>query len=133
MSTTSPPDVARAIERAQPADVTPVTLESDALESTVPGYLRDLKQELNREGLFPAHLTVEACFDENCSLGTQEEIDRIRGFVRAASFLGAGTITVECTEVADPDKVRPALAACSERAEREGLAFDLDAPIDIDA
>lgn len=133
MSATSPPNVDRTIERCRPEDVTPVRLEADALESTAPEYLRDLKRELNREGLFPARLTVSVCFDEDCSLRTQEEVDRIRSYVRAASFLGAGAITVECDSVADPEKVRPAIAACAERAEREGLTFDLDAPITIDA
>lgn len=132
MSTTSSPDVTRAIERCRPEDVTPVRLDADAIGSTAPEHLRDLRRELNREGLFPARVTVESRFDEDCSLRTQEEADRIRAFVRAASFLGAGAITVECSTVANPEKVRPALTACAERAEREGLTFDLDAPIAID-
>lgn len=132
MSTTSPPNVDRTIERCRPEDVTPVRLEATALESTAPEYLRDLKCELNREGLFPARLTVTARFDEDCSLRTQEEADRIREYVRAASFLGAGAVTVECDAVCDVEKVRPALAACAERAAREGLTFDLDAPITLE-
>lgn len=132
MSTTSPPDVDRTIERCRPEDVTPVCLEADALASTAPEYLRDLRRELNREGLFPARLTVTARFDEPCSLRTQAEADRIRSVVRAASFLGAGAVTVECDEVCDEGKVRPALAACAERAAREGLTFDLDAPITLE-
>lgn len=132
MSATSPPNVDRTIERCRPEDVTPVRLEADALESTAPEYLRDLKRELNREGLFPARVTVSACFDEDCSLETQEEVDRIRSYVRAASFLGAGSITVACDSVSNPQKVRPALAACAERAEREGLALELDAPITLE-
>ncbi|SEW32537.1 hypothetical protein SAMN05216285_4125 [Natrinema salifodinae] len=131
MSTTSSPT--RAIDRCQPADATPVTLEAAALESTAPEYLRDLKGELTAEGLVPAELTVEACFDEDCSLATQDEVDRIRGYVRAGSFLGVGTVTVTVDDVADPEKVRPALAACAERAAREGLAFDLEGPITVDA
>lgn len=132
MSATSSPDVEATIERCRPEDVTPVRLEAASLSSTAPEYLRDLKRELTAEGLYPARLTVDACFDEDCSLETQEEVDRIRGYVRAASFLGAGAITVECDAVADPEKVRPALAACAERAEREGLTFDLDAPITLE-
>lgn len=132
MSATSPPNVDRTIERCRPEDVTPVRLEADALESTAPEYLRDLKRELNREGLFPARVTVSACFDEDCSLETQEEVDRIRSYVRAASFLGAGSITVDCDSISNPQKVRPALAACAERAEREGLALELDAPITLE-
>ena len=132
MSTTPSLDVDQTIERCRPAEVTPVVLEADVLESTAPEYLRDLKRELNRERLYPAEVSVQACFDEDCSLATQEEADRIRGFVRAASFLGAGAVTVECEGVANPAKVRPALAACGERAEREGLSFDLDAPISLE-
>ncbi|WP_226482955.1 hypothetical protein [Natrinema amylolyticum] len=122
-----------AIDRCQPADATPVALEAAALESTAPEYLRDLKAELTDEGMIPAELTVDACFDEDCSLATQDEVDRIRGYVRAGSFLGVGTVTVTVDDVADPEKVRPALAACAERADREGLAFDLEGPIAVDA
>ena len=132
MSTTPSLDVDRAIERCRPADVTPVALEATALESTAPEYLRDLKRELNGEGLYPAEVTVQACFDEDCSLATQEEADRVRGYVRAASFLGAGSVTVECETVANQEKVRPALEACGERARREGLSFELDAPISLE-
>ncbi len=134
MSTTAAEDVDvdRAIERCRPADITPVRLEAAALESTAPNYLRDLKRELNREGLAPAELTVSACFDEDCSLTTQTEVDRIRGLVRAGSFLGVSTVTVSCEEVANPAKVRPALAACAERADREGLGLELDAPITLE-
>ena len=132
MSTSSSTDVSRVIEGARPADVTPVTLEADALESTAPPYLDDLKRELDREGLYPARLSVDACFDENCSLDTQAESDRIRDYVRAAAYLGAGTIVVGCREVADPEKVRPALAACRERAARDGIDFHLDGPTELD-
>ncbi|WP_226041516.1 hypothetical protein [Natrinema sp. DC36] len=127
MSTTSSPE--SAIDRCQPADATPVALEATALESTAPEYLRDLKRELTADGLVPAELTVAACFDEDCSLATQDEVDRIRGYVRAGSFLGVGTVTVTVDDIADPAKVRPALAACAERADREGLAFELEGPI----
>ncbi|WP_408958688.1 hypothetical protein [Natrinema sp. 74] len=130
MSTMSSPE--SAIQRCQPADATPVCLEAAALESTAPGYLRELKAELTAEELVPAELTVNACFDDDCSLATQEEVDRIRGYVRAAAFLGVGTVTVTVDDVADPEPVRPALSACAERADREGLAFDLEGPIDVD-
>ena len=132
MSTSSSPELESTIDRCRPADATPVTLEAGTLESTTPEYLRDLKRELTDEGLVPARLAVDACFDENCSLATQEEIDRVRGYVRAGSFLGVGTVTIRVDDVADPEKVRPALAACAERADREGLAFELEAPITID-
>lgn len=132
MSTTSPPPFADTIERCRPADVTPVRLDATDLESTAPEYLRDLKRELTRNGLFPAGLTVESTFSEDCSLATQEEIDRIRGYVRAGAFLGVGAVTVECGDVANPAKVEPALEACAERAAREGISLELDAPISLD-
>ncbi|WP_222919057.1 hypothetical protein [Natrinema sp. SYSU A 869] len=131
MSTTS--SHRSAIDRCQPADATPVALEAAALESTAPEYLRDLKAELTDEGMVLAELTVDACFDEDCSLATQDEVDRIRGYVRAGSFLGVGTVSVTVDDVADPEKVKPALAACAERADREGLAFDLEGPIAVNA
>ncbi|QSW98821.1 hypothetical protein [Haloterrigena alkaliphila] len=132
MSTSSPPELESPIENCRPADATPVTLEAEALESTAPEYLRDLKRELTDDGLVPAGLAVDACFDEDCSLATQDEIDRVRGYVRAGSFLGVGTVTVEIDDVADSEKVRPALAACAERAEREGLELELAGPITLE-
>ncbi|ADB60684.1 hypothetical protein Htur_1799 [Haloterrigena turkmenica DSM 5511] len=133
MSTSSTPELESTIDRCRPADATPVTLEAETLDSTAPEYLRDLKRELTDEGLVPARLSVDACFDEDCSLATQDEIERVRGYVRAGSFLGVGSVTVRIDDVADPAKVRPALAACAERAEREGLALELEGPITIDA
>lgn len=132
MSATSPSQFDQTIERCRPADVTPVELEATDLESTAPEYLRELKRECTRNGLFPARLSVDACFDEDCSLDTQQEIDRIRGYVRAGAFLGVGTVAVDCENVANPEKVSPALEACAERAEREGLSFELDAPISFE-
>jgi sugar phosphate isomerase/epimerase len=122
-----------AVERCRPEEATPVRLEADALESTAPDYLRELKEELNGERLVPARLTVEACFDEDCSLSTQEEAQRIRDHIRAASFLGAGTLTVSFDGVANERKVRPALEACAERARREGVTLDLDGPLSLGA
>lgn len=131
MSTTSSADVDRPIERCRPEDVTPVRLEASTLASTAPDYLHTLRRELDREGLIPARLVVEASFEADCSLEVQREADRIREYVRAASVLGAGTVSVDCVAVSDPATVRPALAACAERAAREGLSFDLDAPITL--
>ena len=133
MSTSPTPEPDRTISDCRPADVTPVTLEAPTLESTAPGYLRDLKRDLTEDGLLPAELTVDACFDEDCSLATQAEIDRVRAYVRAGAFLGVGTVTLEIDHIADPEKVRPALAACAERAEREGLALELDGAISLDS
>ncbi|USZ72893.1 hypothetical protein [Natronosalvus halobius] len=132
MSTTSSPQFERTIDRCRPTDVTPVALDASDLDSTAPEYLRDLKREFTRNDLFPAGLTVDACFAEDCSLDTQAEIDRVRSYVRAGAFLGVGTVTVDCDDVANAEKVRPALEACAERADREGLSFELDAPITLD-
>ena len=131
MSTTPTPDVDRTVEGCQRADVTPVHIDADALDSTAPEYLRDLKRELAAEDLQPAGLRVDACFDEDCSLATQEEIDRVRSYVRAASFLGATRLTLRFDDVANEAKVRPAVDACAERARREGVTLELDAPISL--
>ncbi|WP_121823535.1 hypothetical protein [Halostella salina] len=129
MSTTPTPNVEHAVESCQRTNVEPVSIPADTLDSTAPEYLRDLKRELSEEGLHPADLRIEACFDEDCSLATQEEIDRVRGYVRAAAFLGAARITVDFDEVADERKVRPALEACAERARRDGVTLSVDGPI----
>jgi sugar phosphate isomerase/epimerase len=132
MSATPTPNVERTIERCRPEDVTAVQIEAATLESTAPEYLRDLKRELASEGYAPSTVVVRARFDEPCSLETQREADRIRTHVRAASFLGASSVTVTCDDVADPEKARPALSACAERAHREGLTFELEAPITLE-
>ncbi|WP_265111602.1 hypothetical protein [Halosolutus halophilus] len=132
MSTISTSDGEPAIDGCRPADVTPVTLEAAALESTAPQYLREFKRGLIGEGLTPAVLTVEARFDDDCSLATQEEIDRIRRYVRAGSFLGVGTVTVAIDDVAAPEKVRPALSATAERAERDGLTLDVAGDVTLE-
>lgn len=122
-----------AIEQCRPEEATPVELDADALDSTAPDYLRDLKEDLAGERLVPARLTVEACFDEDCSISTQEEAERVREHIRAASFLGAGRLTVSFEEVADEAKVRPALEACDERAHRDGVTLELDGPLSLEA
>jgi sugar phosphate isomerase/epimerase len=76
-------------------------------------------------------VTVDACFDEDCSFATQDEADRLREYVRAAAFLGAGSITVSVHEVADEHKVLPALSACAERARREGVTFEVEGPVSL--
>lgn len=121
-----------AIERCQTTEAEPVAIPAAALASTAPEYLRELKEELSRRGQVPAELTVAACFDEDCSLATQEEAERVREHVRAAAFLGATRLTVEVEAVADERKVRPALAACTERARREGVALEVDGPLSLD-
>ncbi|NGM70877.1 hypothetical protein G6M89_18035 [Natronolimnobius sp. AArcel1] len=132
MSLTSSADHEIPLEGCRPADVTPVALEASALESTAPSYLRDLKREFAADGLAPTALTIDACFDETCSLATQDEIDRIRGYVRAGAFLGVGSVTVAIDDITDVETVKPALEACAERADREGIAFDLEGPITLE-
>jgi sugar phosphate isomerase/epimerase len=122
MSTSPSPVVSSCRE----ADADPVEVPAAALESTAPEYLRDLKATLAGEGKVPAGLRVEACFSERCSFATQEEAERVRDHVRAATFLGAGRVTVEVDAVAAPGKVRSALAAARERAEREGVRLEVE-------
>ena len=131
MSATPAPDVERTIEYCEPEDVTPVEIEAEGLDSTAPEYLRDLRRELTREGLYPTGLAVDVAFDEDGTLAVQREADRLRGFVRAAAFLGAGSVTVRVHEVADESAVRPALSACAERARREGVEFDVEGPVTV--
>ena len=126
MSTSATPSVERAVAASEPADVEPVTIAADALDSTAPEYLRDLRTDLAEAGYLPAGLRVEACFAEDCSFETQSEADRLRGLVRAASFLGAGRVTVVADEIAEPAKVEPALAALAERATREGVTLTVE-------
>lgn len=122
-----------AVEGCRPEKATPVRLEAEALDSTAPDYLRELKEELTGEDLVPARLIVDACFDEDCSLSTQEEATRIREHIRAASFLGTGTLTVSFNDVANERKVRPALAACAERARRDGVVLEIDGPLSLES
>lgn len=118
--------ITSTVEQCRPEEATPVCIDADELETTAPEYLRDLKYELTSEGYVPARLSARACFDEDCSLSTQAEADRVRDLVRAAAFLGVGTVELDVHEVADEGKVRPALAACVERARREGVALHVD-------
>lgn len=123
---TSSGTVEGGIEAVGEDGATPVHVEVEQLESTAPEHLRDLKYELAEEGYVVADVTAEACFDEDCSLATQSEVDRLREYVRAAAFLGASTLTVRVDEAAPGDeKLEPALAACEERARREGVVLEL--------
>jgi sugar phosphate isomerase/epimerase len=112
-------------EGCRPAEVTPVTVEAEALESTAPEYLRDFKRELATAGYQPASVSVSAAFDADCSFETQAEVDRLRAVVRAAAFLGAGRVAVVAGVDAPAEKVDPALSALRERADREGIALDI--------
>lgn len=133
MSATRSADVRTAIEGCRIEDATPVSLDADSITSTAPEDLRELKRELDADDLVPARVIVEARFGEDCSFATQSEADRVREYVRAASFLGASTVTVEFDTVADEAKVRPALAAVAERARREGVTLDVAGPITLDS
>ena len=133
MSATRSADVRTAVERCRVEDATPVSIAADDMPSTVRSDLTELKQTLDEDDLVPARIVVSACFDEDCSFATQDEADRVREYVRAATFLGAGTVTVEFDGVSDREKVRPALAAVAERARREGVTLDVAGPITLDA
>lgn len=126
MSTTA--DATRAVSTCRPTDGTPVTIHASALESTAAAYLQSLKRELDEEGFVPAELVVEADFGADCSLTTQSEADRVRDCLYAAGYLGAGTVRLDIGAVADDRKVRPAVSALRERAEREGLTLAVDGP-----
>ncbi|MFC7045704.1 hypothetical protein ACFQH6_10065 [Halobacteriaceae archaeon GCM10025711] len=127
MSTTVP-STRSAVERSRPAPVTPVVLDAAALESTAPDYLREVADELRKRDRVAVGLRVEASFNEAASLAVQAEADRVRTYVRAASYLGVDTVTVTVDAVADEELVRPTIEACAERARRDGLAFDVDGP-----
>ncbi|MFB6126990.1 MAG: hypothetical protein ABEJ79_06840 [Halolamina sp.] len=132
MSTSRTQSVERAVETCSPADVTPVELDAAALSSTAPSYLRDLKAELSAEGYQPAALRASASFAEDCSIATQSEADRLRDVIRAAAFLGAGSVELTVEEVADDEKATTALSALAERAEREGVVLSVDGGVDVD-
>lgn len=133
MSTTHTSDVDRAVAACRPTDVTPVEIDGAALDSTAPEYLRELKERLAADGRQPATLAVDARFGEDCSLATQTEADRLREYVRAAAFLGAGRITLSVEAVADSEKVRPALSALEERAAREGVTLAVEGDVALSA
>lgn len=121
MSTTSSPGIERTLRGCRPADVDPVVIDASDLDSTAPDHLRDLKRELAARGYQPAAVATEAEFNADSTLERQREADRLRGLVRAASFLGAGRIEVSVAADAECEEVRTALAALSERADREGV------------
>jgi hypothetical protein len=133
MSTTQSSDVDRTVAACRPAESTPVELSAESLDSTAQPYLRRLKAQLVAEGYQPAILTANACFGEDCSLATQSEADRLRGYVRAAAFLGVGRFVLSVDDVANPEKVRPALSALEERAAREGVRLTIDGDFELAA
>jgi len=114
------------IEGCRPTDSTPVTVDADTIADASREDLRSLADDLADEGYVPAEVAVDAAFEEDCSLATQREADRLRELVENAAFLGANRLTVEVREAAAPEKVRPALSAVAERARRDGLAVEVD-------
>ena len=122
MSTTSPAGIEDALSGCRPADVEPVVVDAADLDSTAPERLRDLKRGLAARGYQPAAVAAAAEFDAESTLERQREADRLRELVRAAAFLGAGRIEVSVD--GEPcEETRTALAALSERADREGVEF----------
>lgn len=115
-----------SVASCRPSGLQPVTLPASALDSTAPDYLRDLRRELADSERTPAELTLSVAFDEDCSLATQETVERVREHIRAANRLGAGRVSVTVEAVADESKVAPALAAARERARREGVTLDVE-------
>mgnify|MGYP000105318333 CR=1 FL=1 len=120
MSTTQSAGIEGTLRGCRPADVDPVVIDATDLDSTAPEHLRDLKRGLAARGYQPAAVAASAEFDGESTLDRQREADRLRGLVRAAAFLGAGRFEV-AVEGGDADAAETALAALSERADREGV------------
>ncbi|WP_416839671.1 hypothetical protein [Haloferax sp. DFSO52] len=130
MSTLESTPVETALDACRTADLTPIVLDASSLHSTAPSHLRELKSGLADEGYLPAELAVEADFCEDDPLAVQSESDRLREYVRAASFLGVGRIAIDVVECCRPADVESSLAALEERAHREGVAFEARGHID---
>lgn len=126
-------DAGRSVAGCRPTDGTPVTIPVEAIVSTAEPDLRAFKAELEAEGLVPHELVIDVDFSTDCSLTTQAEADRIRRYLAAADYLGAGSVRLEIDTIADTTKVRPALAALRERAEREGLVLVVDGANPLEA
>lgn len=117
------PQFSETIQHCRPENATPVCIDAADLDSKAPEYLRDLKYELASEGYVPARVETTACFEEDHSLAVQHVAEDLRSVVRAAAFLGAGTVTVIVDECANDEKVGSALSALEERARREGVSL----------
>ena len=133
MSTTQATDTHRAVSRCQPEDLTAVKLDAATIESTSREYLRELKTELDRQGYVPARISVDLSLADDCPFATQSEANRLREYVRAASFLGATTVTARFDDAADDSTARSALAACAERARRDGVHLEIDGPLTLES
>lgn len=124
MSTTT--DAGAAVAGCRPTAGTPVAIDAEAIESTAESALQTLRDALDAAGYVPAEVVVRADFSADCSLTTQAEADRVRDYLHAAAFLGAGTVRLAIDTVADDRKVRPAVTALRERAHRQGLRLAVD-------
>lgn len=123
MSTTPRSDT---VEGCRPTEQTPVAVDAATIAGASRDDLRTVAAELAREGYVPAEVTATARFEEDCSLATQSEADRLRDLVDAAAFIGANRLTVAVETVECPEKARPALSAVAERAHRDGISLDVD-------
>lgn len=124
MSTTSP----SAVDHEPLGAVTPVSLDAASLASTAPDYLRDLQRDLAETGRAPVELAASVCFEDDCPFATQSAADRVRDLVRAASLLGANRLKLTVEGEEPSDGAESALAACAERARREGVPLEIDGP-----
>jgi DNA-directed RNA polymerase specialized sigma24 family protein len=122
MSTTSP----SAVDHEPLGGVTPVRLDAATLDSTAPEYLRDLKRELGEAGCAPVELAASARFEDDCPFAAQSTADRVRNLVRAASLLGANRLALTVEDEEASDSAETALAACTERARKEGVHLEID-------
>ncbi|MFC3476188.1 hypothetical protein [Halobacterium litoreum] len=113
------------VEGCRPTNQTPVAVDATTIADASRDDLRTLAGDLASEGYVPAEVTADARFDEDCSLATQREADRLRDLVEAAAFLGANALTVTVEAVESPEKARPALSAVAERARRDGVALNV--------
>ena len=126
MSTTPHSGARTAVEGCHPTDSTPVSVDADTIADATREDLRAVSRELANEGYVPAEVAATARFSEDCSFATQREADRLRDLVNATAFLGANRLAVSVEDVASPEKARPALSALRERADREGVTFDVE-------
>ncbi|WP_247728414.1 hypothetical protein [Halovivax limisalsi] len=131
MSATHRSTIAETIDGCRPIETTPIDVDASSLESTDTAYLRDFKRTLREEGFTPARLTVEAGFDGTCSLETQATADRVREYIRVGSFLGIDSLLVECRTEGDGERIRSALRACADRADRAGIRLDVSGDVDL--
>lgn len=108
---------------------TPVRITAESLRSVEPSYLRAVSDRLLADDRYPAELYIDTRFDSDRPLDTQSECERIRSYLKAGKDLGVNAVTVSCQGETDEDAVRSALRACAERAERDGLVFNIEGSV----